>query len=97
MIVGRVSARVKFGRMEEAVALVKAEWQRYPLPHATRIYTSNLGPTDTLVLEFEFESMAEYEKFFAGWGADPGTAVYAQGVGELLDPGGTSEIWDLRQ
>ena len=96
MIVYRTTFKIKPGRMDEAVALCKAEEELYPAPHAIRTYTDNLAPNDTLAIEFEFENLAEMETFWAGWGAERGAAFFEK-INELRRSGGINEIWNLHE
>ena len=95
MIVGRLTFNIKPGRMDEALALFKAEVERYPGPGATRVYGPSTSPFDVLAIENEFESYAQLEAFFAERSADPGTADFYKQWGELRAGGGTSEVWTL--
>ncbi len=67
MIVNRRTWLVKRGCMEEAIAVTEANMERITFPHASRGYASNIGPTSRVVLEAEFENLAEYEAFWAGF------------------------------
>jgi hypothetical protein len=64
MILVRNTFQVKFGRMKEAVALMKENVARATSAgnKPGRLMTDVTGPFYTLVLEFEYENMAEAEK-----------------------------------
>jgi hypothetical protein len=95
MIVNRQTMIVKPGCSDEAEALAVAETKRVSFPHARRLYSSNLSPFDRLVFEAEFENLAEHEKFWAEWRASPETAAFLKKFNDLLEAGGTNEIWTL--
>ena len=95
MIVNRQTMIVKPGRLDEAEALAVAETKRVSFPHSRRLYSSNISPYDRLVFEAEFENLAEYEKFWAEWRASPETAAFQEKFNDLLEAGGTNEIWTL--
>ena len=95
MLVNRRTFIVKRGCMEEALALLKAEKERVSHPHAGRIYTPSIGPFGVLVNEVEFESLEEYERFWAEWSASPEGAAFMEKWYDLTETGGTNEIWTL--
>ena len=97
MIVNRRTFQVKGGCWEEAVALMVAETKRVRLPHARRIYSSNIGPFDRLVFEAEFENLADYEEFWAEWSASPEGDAFVEKWETLVKSGGMNEIWTLEE
>ena len=97
MLVYRATAVVKKGRLDEAVALDKAEWERMSPPHGFRMYVPVIGPRDVFAIEVEFESLSEYERFRAEKLATAEHAVFAERICGLLETGGCTEIWRLAQ
>ena len=101
MIVNRQVYKVKAGCMEEAVAMLVALREQGPReqgPRTSRIYMSKFGPFATVVLEIEHETLAEYEKMWAGWSASPeGLAAFKEKWDPLMAEGGpgVNEIWTL--
>jgi hypothetical protein len=95
MLVNRRTFIVKNGCWEEAVAMGVAEVQRIGLPRASRLYVSEIGPFSSLVGEFEFESLAEYEAFWAEYFASPEGVAFNEKWGTVTESGGTNEIWRL--
>lgn len=95
MIVERSTCTVKHrpGAMEELAALVKSECEKEGL--SSRVYTPQKAPHDTLVIEWEFESLAESEKYWAEWWAKPETAAFVEKWYALTESGGSTEIWNL--
>jgi len=95
MIVNRRTFVVKRGCMQDLVAMVKAEQERLNVANAFRLYTPNIAPFDSVAAEWEFESLQEYDKFWADWRAGPETAEFMKKWYELTESGGVNEIWDL--
>ena len=94
VVVNRRTFNVKRGRMDEAVAAVKAESERFSsYTGPLRIYTAETGPADTLAVEWEYGSLEEYHRLWNEWGSTPGTAAYMEKWYELTEPGGTNELW----
>jgi len=93
MLVSRRTFTVKRGRIEEAVALVKANREQIGGTH--RIYVSITGTFDTIALEFEGESVDEGIKAFAEYFATPEGAAFGKKWFDLTEPGGTNEMWAL--
>jgi hypothetical protein len=99
MIVNRRTFNVKQGRMEEAVALIKAGFEAFPsYTGAYRIYTWSIlasAPGDVMVVEFEYEDFEAYQRLWNEWAASPGAEVYYEQSPEIFERGGSSEIWEL--
>ncbi|MDF1516136.1 MAG: hypothetical protein P1S60_20170 [Anaerolineae bacterium] len=95
MIVNRRTFKVKHGKEWECVEMVKAENERLKWPVTYRIYMSNIAPWGQMVVEWEFEDLAAYDKFWTDWQALPETEAYMKKWRKLTRPGGANEIWDL--
>jgi hypothetical protein len=95
MLVNRRTWVVKRGRMEEALELLKAEGKRIGSPPVMRLYAPNIGASDLLALEFEYESLEAYEKWSAEYFASPEAAAFQQKLYELTEVGGANEFWAL--
>ena len=95
MLVNRRTFVVKQGCMPEVVALIQSMLKKYPKPEPQRyrFYQPYIGPFAILAMEAEFESLDEYEKFWAEWGAGPQAKEWAEKSPQLLHGGGTNEIW----
>jgi len=89
MIVVRNTFQVKFGRMKEAVALMKENIARGRAAghKAGRLMTDVTGPFYTLVLEFEYENMAEAEKGPSEVMRQPGWQETYQKFAAVVDSG----------
>lgn len=95
MLANRRTFLVARGCMEEAVAMAVTEIQRIGSPRASRLYVPEIGPFSTLVFETEFESLEEYEKFWADWFASPEGIAFNEKWNSLIESGGTNEIWEM--
>ena len=93
MIVNRRTWFVKLGQIAEAVELIKAESER--TGSTPRIYTPYIGTFNEMALEFEFESLAEYEKFWSEYSASPEAAAFSEKFSRLIERGNKNEIWTL--
>jgi hypothetical protein len=96
MIVNRRTFLVKQGCMDDLVALMKAEAERINIAVPFRIYTPYIAPFDFVAAEWEFGSLADYNKFWTEWFARPETAEFMEKWNKLTERGGTNEIWDLQ-
>ena len=97
MIVERVTFNVKPGCMEKLIELIKSENAISSFPHKWRMYSPGFGKYDVFAMEFEFESLAELEKFWPVFFARPSAAEYEQKWNEFVLPGGTNETWYLEE
>ena len=62
---------------------------------AYRGYEARTGLTNTLALEYEFESLAKWEEFLPQLFALPENADKFRRWNELVRGGATVEVWDL--
>ena len=97
MLVNRITHIVKRGCMEEALALLKAEGDRYTRPrnYNHRLYRPHIGHSDVLAFEIEFESMEDHKKFWDEYSARSETTEVTEKYNKLVEPGTTTEIWTL--
>lgn len=99
MLVDRRVFMVKGGKMDEVLELLKAEQARvrqaYNYSGATRNYASYVGTFGQLVLESEWNDLAEWEAFWSEWGASPEGIAFQEEWGPLLESGGRVELWTL--
>ena len=81
MIVQRSEYTVKPGNVYKWLELVKEWWEIIGTPTVVhRIYTPRLAPHHVVVQEFEFENLAEYERFWADWGSRPEVSVFGEAL-----------------
>ena len=97
MVMNRRTSIVKRGRMQEAATLLKAlaEKLQSTNPRAYRIYVPEFAPFDVLCIEVDFDSLAEYQQYWAEYFAQPETTAFLERWYELTDTGGTNELWEL--
>jgi hypothetical protein len=89
MVVVRNTFQVKFGRMKEAVVLMKANVALTVAAGSkpARLMTDVTGPFYTLVLEHEFDSLADMEKSASSMMKLPGWQEAYQKFAALADSG----------
>jgi hypothetical protein len=89
MMLVRNTFQVKFGRMKEALALMKENIERSKAAtgRSARLLTDVTGPFYTLVLEFEFESLAEMENSSREMMKLPGWQESYQKFSAVVDKG----------
>ena len=96
MIVNRRTFVVKRGRIDEFLALIEeGREQSSSSARAFRVYTPDISSFDEVALEWEYESLGEYERDWAEWGTTPESAALQERVYDLTETGGTNEIWRL--
>jgi hypothetical protein len=100
MIVDRRTFRAKKGQKHEAAAVLKevaklftAKVKDVPI----RIYHSHMGTFDTVAMEVEYESLAEYERLMYSFFALPEMAPLMKKWNEVTETGGTHEMWGLEE
>ena len=97
MLVKRKTFRVKGGHTAKAVTSLKAAMQQFnSYTHAFHIHTPETGPFDIVAVEWEYESLVEYGRLWAEWGATP-DAASMEGWDNLTQGGGASELWWLAE
>lgn len=99
MFVDRRVFRVKAGKLEEVLSALKAEQQRirpaFGYTHAIRNYVNLVAAFDTLIIESEWESFAEWEKFWTEWPTTPEATLFFEQWETLIETGGSHELWQL--
>ena len=95
MIVQRFTVQLKAGKLGEALELAKEGrkniWPLFP----SRIYSTFIGPMDTLVIENEYADLAEWEKLGHQIYAKEEWGQWVAKFNQLATGGGTIEIWNL--
>jgi hypothetical protein len=98
MVVQRATYNIKPGRMEDALALAKAEIDKGGMEsRAVRLYSPNVAPLDVLAVEWEWDSLAQREQEWAKWLATDAAAAFAPKWADVIAGGGTEEIWNLAE
>jgi hypothetical protein len=95
MIVERYTFHVKSGKVQDAIEWAnegrKNVWSQVP----TKIYSSMIGPWNTIVIENEFEDFADREKSQNQVGTSGAWADWIAKWDELIDGHGKNEIWNV--
>ena len=94
MIVNRRTFITKRGRTDEAATFIKKAMGLISFPRPPRVYVSDIGPFNTIAVEAEAESLAEYERLLAEWVART-TPEFWEEWFNLTENGGANEIWRL--
>jgi hypothetical protein len=68
--------------------------QLIDLPRPPRVYVCELGPFDTIAVEIEGESLADYERLVGQLPART-TPEFCEKWFSLTENGGANEIWRL--
>jgi hypothetical protein len=82
---------VKRGHEMEIAKLLKEQIR--DSGHTARVYTPYLSPVQRIVLEMEFETLAEFETFVAQ-AATASSEAYKKMI-EFGETGGYDEVWRL--
>ncbi len=97
MIQARMIFHCKFGKAGEVVRMMKQSGQAYEEQEGrTRLLTDLTGRFDTVVLEMEAESLAEFERMRAQMFANPQYQQDAPRLAELID-WGASEFYTIEE
>ena len=94
MVVNRRTFITKRGRTQEAAQFLKKTMALVRSPRPPRVYISEIGPFDTIAVEIEGESIADYEPLTAEWVAKTTPELWEKWF-SLTENGGTNEIWTL--
>jgi len=95
MIVMRYTFQIKPGKDDEALKLAK-DGRKNIWPSATsRIYTSNIGPNNTIVIENEHKDLVEQRKHSSQVVAKEEWGPWYARWTELITGNGVNEVWNL--
>ena len=99
MFIDRRVFRVKVGRMQEMLAIANAErvrsQQKYSNVGEFRYMVGLVADFDIFVFESKWNSLADWEKYWQEWGADPESAAFFQKVSETMESGGEHQLWQI--
>ncbi len=96
MIVYRVTFKAKLGCIDKIVQYFKE--QRYkPDQIKCRAYTPYISQGDEVVMEFEYENLAEFEKASTEMWSQPEAAEWLEKFHELIETGGFFEVWKVEE
>ena len=90
------------GGLNEAAALMKELHEQVPPPHGMRILTSWLHPSWAIAVEFEFDSLGEYEEHWKQFWGSPKVAAWMSENRERWDEvlggePGVQELWHVSE
>jgi len=81
MILNQHVWKHKWGRYDDLVSVSKLECERMAIPY--QVYTPMAGAVDTVIFEFQFEDMGEYDRFWARWYTEPEAQKYLRQLPDL--------------
>ncbi len=96
MYINRRTFTTKHGKQQEIIALIMETQASIP-EQSVRITTPEFGPFDTLALEFDFATLADYERFWTEFFERPETAEMMAQWDELVETGGSNELWRVAE
>jgi hypothetical protein len=82
-----------FGNVSKAKELCVAEFSR--LGVSGRVLTPEAAPYNTIVIEYEWESLSEQERFWTDHHQSEERAKFFTEFNKLIEPGGTHETWNV--
>ena len=97
MIVEKHTVVVKWEDRDEAVAEVKSLLEAGGFPHAYRIYVPHTGPQGVIVMETEYESLEEFEKYWKDFFASPEADAWSKEHRSLHYESSKTEFWKLAE
>jgi hypothetical protein len=99
MLAWRTTWVAKPGRLAEALATVsKALDSIKTWPGtAVRVYTSNLGPSDTLVFEEVWPSIEAHDAWWAVFGPSPEMVAFNQAWHQVVERSTSTELWTVAE
>lgn len=96
MVVIRMSWHVDSPHMDEALKAMRASKPpKGSVLRGGRLYRARTGHHNTLAVEWEFDSLADWETFSAQLFASPENAPFFRRWAELAPLGSTTEVWNL--
>jgi hypothetical protein len=93
MIVYRCEFVVKLGKSNEACEMYKSAREQWGTE--SRILYQRFGPGHLIAMEWEFENLAEYEKWWAEFGADPANVEPMAKMGDVIENWHSQEVWEV--
>lgn len=95
MLLNRHTINVKLGRAAELAELLKTGANHLDWIPPFRVMAARIGVQDRMALELEFESLADYDRFWSAFAAAPETQQVMARLLELTEPGTVNEIWEV--
>ena len=96
MLINRRTFVTKHGRSQDATEFLKNGANHLDWVPPLRVSTSHFGSLRKVQLELEFESLADYEKFWTAFEEAPESQAVLEKWWECIEAGGTTnEIWKI--
>jgi len=96
MYINRRTFSTKLGHWQDAVAILKNGASHLDWVPPSRVLIPHFGTFGLVQLELEFETLADYEKFWASFDAAPERdGIMARWL-ETIEQGGTNELWEVQ-
>jgi hypothetical protein len=90
---------VKPRHMAEAVALISklvSETKGWP-GSAVRIYSSKVGPAETLVVEEAWPSIEEHDRWWAAYSQSPEWAAFFEAWYQVVERAVSTDLWNVAE
>lgn len=91
MFINRRAFKTTKGAVSDLVKLLMEVRGDAPI----KIYSPYIGPFDTIVLDFEFESLDAFKRFWDEFNSSPENVQFMAKWYTLVEPGGTNELWEV--
>jgi hypothetical protein len=85
---------VKPGKVEQVAEMLKQVLHDTDQP-IKRVYVPKISPLNRVVFEQEYENLAEWERLRDEWSASEYAAEFMPKWYEVVEGGGTEEVWEL--
>jgi len=93
MYVNRRTFVARKGSADKMLATLNEIFDRQPWPGEVRVYRSRFGPDNHIVVEFECESLAAFEREWQIFHDGAFTEESGQAWTAMEDQGGRNEFW----
>jgi hypothetical protein len=96
MIVQRLEMKAKRGHINDLLALFKEGNAMLEATRTKRVYVSQTGGDNRVVIEWEWENLAHYEKSWAAFYALPSWPAFGAKWNALVEDSG-HDLWVLKE
>jgi len=96
MIVQKVTWIPRYEQQDQVVKLLKKGLAYGPFDAPYRILTPRIAPFGSIVLELDFENLAEYDRFWRELFANAPKSYFDEWRA-VTQEGGSNEIWDVAE
>ena len=95
MITNRRTFVAHHGQSEAAIDLLRSEARTIDWPHGLRFYSDSITTFNTVVMEADYDNLAQYEAMWNEWFSRPTTPAFFEKWIQLTQTGGKNEIFEL--